>query len=95
MSKDRLRKLYNKCGDILHRGSLNDLLSATKPARVEFAQIQTAIQDVLNLLKSHVVALFEPSPDATGFVCLLHADKPATPPQIVFVHHPDFKPEQS
>ncbi|MDE2476076.1 MAG: hypothetical protein KGO48_13565 [Alphaproteobacteria bacterium] len=55
-SKDLLR-LYGKCGDALHRGSLRKVLSGKVPVQLQFSDIDGHVSKLLELLRYHAIFL--------------------------------------
>jgi hypothetical protein len=56
LSKNELVTLYGKCGDILHRGSLRELLDLKNQPPTDFRDIQDWGQKILNLLSVHLIS---------------------------------------
>jgi hypothetical protein len=57
LSKSELLKLYHKCGDMLHRGSLRKLLKGQFPHQVNFPEITAPLQKLIDLLSQHVLVM--------------------------------------
>jgi hypothetical protein len=57
LPKGALIKLYGKCGDALHRGSLKKLLSQKTPVQIHYPDITAIAQKFNNLLSSHIVLM--------------------------------------
>jgi hypothetical protein len=68
LSKDDLVRLWNHCGDHLHRGSLKKLLKARMPTQFNFPDVSGWLTKIGALLSFHVVPLFEPG---TLLLCIL------------------------
>jgi hypothetical protein len=68
LPKNELLKLYYKCGDILHRGSMKKLLSQKAPIQINYPEITALAQKLHDLLSIHFVAMLG---GATVFVCVL------------------------
>jgi hypothetical protein len=56
LTKGELLTLYGKCGDVLHRGSLRDLLDPKNQPPTDFQDIQDWGQKILNLLSVHLIS---------------------------------------
>lgn len=56
LTKNELLKLYGKCGDVLHRGSLRNLLDPKNQPPADFRDIQDWGQKILNLLSVHLIS---------------------------------------
>ncbi len=56
LTKDDLVKLYGKCGDVLHRGSLKQMLNPNAQPPTDFQDIQSWGQKILNLLSVHLIS---------------------------------------
>jgi hypothetical protein len=56
LTKDELLKLYGRCGDVLHRGSLRRMLDPRNLSSTDFQDIQRWGQKVLNLLSFHTIS---------------------------------------
>ncbi len=69
MTKADLSRLYQKCGDILHRGSVKRLLTENMPIQTNFPEIMSWSQKIIKLLKFHRVLLLG---GKTVFVCTLN-----------------------
>jgi len=69
LTKAELIKLYGKCGDQLHRGSLKKLLATgrrTQPPN--FADIAGWTNKIITLLNQHHIASFD---NLSHFICML------------------------
>lgn len=55
LTKSELRKLWGRCGDILHRGNLRKVLGEKNPVQNNFADLEQAAQKIMNLLSQHRV----------------------------------------
>jgi len=55
LTKDDLLRLYGRCGDLLHKGSLRNLLNPQKPPPSDYQDIQQWGQSTLNLLSFHTI----------------------------------------
>jgi hypothetical protein len=55
LTKPELISLYGRCGDVLHKGTLDRLISP-KPLRMDYADIMDWGQKILNLLSSHRIS---------------------------------------
>ena len=74
LTKDELLKLYNrKCGDELHRGSVQDLLAAVQQRQPpNFADITGWTNKIIVLLSQHHIASAD---NLSHFICMLkHAE---------------------
>jgi hypothetical protein len=69
LTKAELLRLYARCGDILHRGSIKKLLSEKKPIQTSFSDINEYAKKVTALLRIHQVALLG---GEISIVCILH-----------------------
>lgn len=69
MTKADLSQLYQKCGGILHRGSIKKLLTGKMSYQTNFPEIMRLTQKIYNLLRTHQVMLLG---GKTIFVCTLH-----------------------
>jgi hypothetical protein len=56
LTKAELLALYGRCGDVLHRGNLRDLLDAKNQPPTDFRDIQDWGQKILNLLSVHLIS---------------------------------------
>jgi hypothetical protein len=56
LTKGELLKLYGRCGDLLHKGSLRNLLNPQKLPPSDYQDIQQWGQNVLNLLSFHTIS---------------------------------------
>jgi hypothetical protein len=56
LTKAELLTLYGRCGDVLHRGNLRDLLDPTNHLPADFWDIQNWGQKILNLLSVHLIS---------------------------------------
>jgi hypothetical protein len=56
LTKDELLTLYGRSGDILHRGSLRELLDPENQPPTDFRDIQHWGQKILNLLSMHLIS---------------------------------------
>jgi hypothetical protein len=56
LTKDELLTLYGRCGDVLHRGSLRDLLGPKSQPPTDFRDIHGWGQKILNLLSVHLIS---------------------------------------
>lgn len=52
-TKEELPQIWAKCGDVLHRGSLKNLIRAKNPVQDEFADVVEWGQKIANLLNNH------------------------------------------
>jgi hypothetical protein len=59
LTKPDLLKLYGKCGDALHRGSLKKLLSLETPTQIHFSDIVSWRQRITTLLNYHAIFLLD------------------------------------
>jgi len=59
LTKPELLKLYGKCGDSLHRGSLKKLLSPTSAIQRHFRDIVEWQKKIVTLLDYHAIFLIE------------------------------------
>jgi hypothetical protein len=55
LTKEELRTLHGKCGDVLHRGSLKRLSRAAKAGNEDFGDVTEWGQKILNLLSVHCI----------------------------------------
>lgn len=60
--------LYGRCGEMLHRGSVRNLLKGQFPTQYNFPEIAAKGQRILDLLSNHILVM--KSGDAM-FVCML------------------------
>ena len=79
MTKDEFLRLYNDCGEILHRGNLKKLLTQRSPIQVHYPDITAKAQRLVDLLKLHVVTRLG---GKDLFVCVLQT--PQEPDVQVF-----------
>ena len=56
LTKGELITLYGKCGDALHRGSLQQLLDPKNQRPADFRDVQEWAQKILNLLSVHLIS---------------------------------------
>lgn len=56
LTKSELPKLYGICGDVLHKGSLRNLLGPQRSSPSDYQDIQQWGQKVLNLLSFHTIS---------------------------------------
>jgi hypothetical protein len=56
LTKGELLGLYGRVGDVLHRGSLRELLDPKSEAPTDFRDIQDWGQKILNLLSVHLIS---------------------------------------
>jgi hypothetical protein len=68
LPKSELLRLYWKCGDVLHRGSLKKILSGRIPIQIHYPEITALAQKINDLLEVH--ALFMAGADM-AFICVL------------------------
>ena len=69
LPKAELIKLYGKCGSVLHRGSLKNLLSPKAPIQIHYPDITAMAQKFVDLLSSHLVIM---QGGEMIFICTLH-----------------------
>lgn len=69
MTKADLSQLYQRCGGILHRGSIKKLLAGKMAFQTNFPEIIRLTQKIHNLLQIHQVMLLG---GGTVFVCTLY-----------------------
>jgi hypothetical protein len=90
LTKKELIRLYGKCGEILHKGSLQRLTSSNQTRRLDFLDINEGGQKTLNLLNVHrisrlgnrfhfIVALV--APQVGGNVLVSIAESPPETPR--------------
>jgi hypothetical protein len=60
LTREDLIKLWNICGEHLHRGNLKKLLKSRMPTQFNFPDISGWLKKIGALLSFHVVPLFEP-----------------------------------
>jgi len=97
LTKREMLILHGRCGDYLHRGSLDRLLSSSvAPAKQRgFSDIVTWTKDVDNLLSFHALALFD---EDIRFVCMLRNADDGGRVQVLFIerqHEPPKSPRSS
>jgi hypothetical protein len=68
LPKAELLKLYHKCGDVLHRGSMKKLLSQKTPLHIHYPDITALAQKLNDLLQCHLVVMLGGD---TVFICVL------------------------
>jgi hypothetical protein len=68
LTKAELIKLYTKCGDHLHRGSLKNLLAPTRQTQPNFADIADWMNKIIALLNQHHIASVD---NLSHFICML------------------------
>lgn len=56
LTKGELLTLYGRCGDVLHRGSLRDLLDPKNQPPTDFRDIQGWGQKIVNLLSVRLIS---------------------------------------
>lgn len=56
LTKDQLLTLYGRCGYVLHRGSLRNLLNPKNQPPADFQHIEHWGQKILNLLSLHTIS---------------------------------------
>lgn len=57
LPKDEFLKLYHKCGGMLHRGSLRNLLKRQFPKQINFPEITAKAQKLSDLLSHHILVM--------------------------------------
>jgi hypothetical protein len=68
LPQKELLRLYNKCGEVLHRGSLKDLLSELQtPTVIHYPDITELTQKVYDLLADHIVSMLDGN---SRFLCI-------------------------
>lgn len=67
LPKKTLLKHYARCGDVLHRGSVKNLLKESG-VQSDLDEPKNMLIGIRKLLERHLIALFQPD---TKFVCLL------------------------
>ena len=68
MPKTEFLKLYRKCGETLHRGSVKKLLSEKSPVQIYYPDITAIAQKLQDLLTLHQVSMFG---GKMHFICVL------------------------
>ncbi len=68
-TKEELPQIWAKCGDVLHRGSLKNLIKAKSPVQNEFADVVEWGLKITNLLSNHRIVTIG---NEYAFVTLLH-----------------------
>jgi len=69
LSKAELIKLYTKCGEQLHRGSLKNLLTSKRQAQPpNFVDIADWLNKIITLLNEHHIASLD---NLSHFICVL------------------------
>src|SRR5690606_18389345 len=68
-TKEELPQIWAKCGDVLHRGSLKNLIKAKNPVQNEFADVVEWGQKIANLLNNHRIVTLG---NEYAFVTSLH-----------------------
>lgn len=68
-TKEELPQIWAKCGDVLHRGSLKNLIKAKNAVQNEFADVVEWGQKIANLLNNHRIVTLG---NEYAFVTLLH-----------------------
>lgn len=67
LPKETLQKHYARCGEVLHRGSVKNLLKKSG-VQSDLDEPKNMLVSIRKLLEQHLIALFQPD---TKFVCLL------------------------
>uniref|UniRef100_B0T2A7 HEPN AbiU2-like domain-containing protein n=1 Tax=Caulobacter sp. (strain K31) TaxID=366602 RepID=B0T2A7_CAUSK len=80
LTKQELPDLWNKCGDVLHRGSLKKLVDSKTPIQPSFSDVNDWGQKVLNLLSAHRIVT---SNGQLSFVTFLQVDQLGGAVQVV------------
>jgi hypothetical protein len=68
LPKTEFLKLYRKCGETLHRGSIKKLLSQKAPIQIHYPDITAMAQKLQDLLNVHTVVMLG---GEMFFVCVL------------------------
>lgn len=87
LTKDEFLRLYNECGDVLHRGSAKKLLGNTS-VQVDYNSITALAQKLNDLLQIHIVVMLG---GKTMFVCALRIADDNNNVQVVVA---EWKPPQ-
>jgi hypothetical protein len=53
LPKDDVLKLYYKCGEMLHRGNVRELLKGQFPKQINYSEITAKAQKLIDLLSHH------------------------------------------
>ncbi len=69
LTKDELLRLYGKCGDILHRGTMKKLLSDRMPVQTNFPDILQTVARIKTFLNEHGIMLLD---EKTIMLCVLN-----------------------
>jgi hypothetical protein len=69
MPKEEFIKLYHKCGETLHRGSVQKLLSQKTPVQIHYPDITAVAQKLVDLLSVHTVRMLG---GKMFFLCVLY-----------------------
>ncbi|MEO8241623.1 MAG: hypothetical protein ABI832_04880 [bacterium] len=89
-AKSEIIKIWNSCGDILHRGSLKRLVKEQNPVQKDFSDLNQWGQKILNLLSNHRI-LRENRRQV--IVTFLQVDDLSGTVQVVIAETPDAEPE--
>ena len=57
LPKGQFIKLYNQCGEALHRGSIRKLLKGQFPTQVSYPDITSKAQMLVDLLSNHAIVV--------------------------------------
>ena len=57
LTKSELISLYGRCGDVLHKGTLNRIINPA-PFRMDYQDIMESGQKILNLMSVHRISRF-------------------------------------
>jgi hypothetical protein len=73
LKKDELTTLWNKCGGLLHRGTLKKLTSfdPKKHGKINVADISESVQKIEDLLGSHLIPLYATEEGGGMMLCHL------------------------
>lgn len=88
LSKDEFLKLYYRCGEMLHRGSLRKLLRGQFPQQINFPEITASAQKLVDLLSSHILVM---QSGEQAFIAILRSADNMMP-RVAIAETPKGKP---
>jgi hypothetical protein len=89
LSKDEFLKLYYKCGEMVHRGSLRKLLKGQFPIQINFPEITAPAQKLIDLLSHHILVM---QSGEQMFIAMLKNSDNNMMPQVAIAETPKGKP---
>lgn len=79
MPKADFLKLYHKCGETLHRGSVRKLISQKGPVVIHYPDITAIAQKFVDMLSVHQVSMLG---GKMHFICILYNPDPKVDVQV-------------